>query len=217
MPIGSWKKPAADAANVVDPTPGVQSAQPVEGLSVSTPPAQPATPRKAVADAVTQDMARTTSEGKELENRVLSYREMLEAEGINLAEAERIVEAILIEGVYTETVFLTKNISVTFRSRTQGDYQRYLHALEVHQPRYQSEQNEILLRYTLAGSLVAYRGRTFVHPPQGELKAANDAHEERLAWIAEQPEVLIRTLNAHLYKFDRKVLACVREGMIENF
>ena len=218
MPIGKYTKTTVEMpASTHETAPAVVAEPPPEPPVVAKKPAGPISPRQAVVGAVTEDLDRKVAEGAGLEQRQRTYAEVLAAEGIPLAEAERIVEALLIDGFYEETYMMTRRTSVTFRSRDYADTQRYLQAIEAYKPTYQSERNEIITRYVLASSLSRFGGETFEFADPGDIAAAQAAFDKRHAFLMKKPEVVVRWLMVALAKFDRKLDICAREGAVENF
>lgn len=218
MPIGKYTSTSPKPAELEAPTnAAVETPKPPEEPVVAKKATGPITPRQAVVGAVTEDLDRKVAEGAGLEQRQRTYAEVLAAEGIPLQEAERIVEALLIDGFYEETYMMTRRTSVTFRSRDYADTQRYLQAIEAYKPTYQSERNEIITRYVLASSLSRFGGETFEFADPGDIAAAQAAFDKRHAFLMKKPEVVVRWLMVALAKFDRKLDICAREGAVENF
>ncbi len=201
--IGSYRRPTQSAA--AEPEPEiVEKAQRVE------------TPASTLSEGIQEDLRESLSKTRETTDKAKSYEEILADQNISLQKAHAIVDAMLEKGFYEETFPLklpsASPITVTFRTRLQSDYVRYLRALEVYMPKYAAEQQEIQMRYFLASSLVQYRGTKF--------KTSNDAdkdHSTTLDWIEKQPERLIFLLSQKLSIFDMQVSSVMSEGAVENF
>ena len=94
-------------------------------------------------------------------------------------------------------------------------------ALQIRQPVYQDIANEIVIRYNMAASLAAITG-----PAEKRFAfAADDTSDEeviklfdkRMHYIERMPGALFAKLSMKLSKFDRIVVAVMREGVTENF
>lgn len=201
--IGSYKKPMvpADAQQsdtaepqIVDKRPKIDS------------------PTKALSEGVTEDLKDSIERTKGAAEKAKSYEEILAEHDIPLAKAHAIVDAMLEKGFYEDTLAVTKSSSVTFRTRIHADYVRYLRALEVYNPKYVEEQQEIQIRYFLSASLISFKGVSFSNQEDPE-----KAFDEKLAWIEKQPERVIHLLAGKLSKFDLQIQIVMSEGIVENF
>jgi hypothetical protein len=177
----------------------------------------PKTPAGAMSAGIKEDLKQSVKVDEEGIEKAKSYEELLAEAKVSLDDARCIVDDMLSKGFYEETVPLTQKLTVTLRTRKHADYLRYHEALEIHNPRYQEEQNEMALRYCLAGSLVRFHDQNFVYPKVTETDKYRKAFDERLAWIEQQPERVIALLAVKLNNFDRKVATVLSEGVIENF
>lgn len=178
----------------------------------------PPTPGKTVVDAVEKTIEKDLLETSAVVDKALSYEDLLKEEGITLDEANKIKDAILIQGYYSETTQITSTVSVTFRTRTYDDIRRFHQELEAYQPKFVTERNEIAMRYFLAASLEAFKGDTFTFPhPTREPELAKAAFDKRHEYILGLPEVLIEKLCAILQKFDYKTRIVWSEGAVESF
>lgn len=178
----------------------------------------PNTPAKALTEGLQEDMQKDIEQTKETTIKAKGYAEILEEAEISLDKARMIVDDLLTKGYYEEDIQITKSSYVTLRTRTHADYRRYLRALEAVNPKYIDEQQEIQIRYFLAASIVAFKGQAFSHPkPSAGDTAIEDAFDQRLEWITNQPDTLINLIAVKLSKFDRMVKVVMSEGVIENF
>ena len=176
------------------------------------------TPASKLAEGVQLDIKKDVEDNKNTVTKAQGYQEILAEAEISVEKAHVIIDDLLTKGFYEEAMNVTKTATVTFRTRTQYDYRRYLRALEVVAPKYIDEQQEIQLRYFLAASLVEFRGQRFEHvKPSARETDIEDAFEKRLAWLKDQPDTLITLLAVKLSKFDRMVKVVMSEGVIENF
>jgi len=179
----------------------------------------PNTPARSVVAGIKEDLKSDTDELTENVEKVQSYKDVLEDHDITLDKARSIVDDLLTQGFYEERVLITKSVFVVFRSRTHEDYRRYHTALEVTNPKYKEEMNEIALRYCLAGSIVRFRDHKFDHPDinKSTFEERGTAFDKRLDWIEQQPERLIAILAVKLNIFDLRIATVMSEGVIENF
>lgn len=155
---------------------------------------------------------------KDALNPIEDYRAYLKNENIDEEEAACIVDDIFTKGYYQEYVQLTKKARVCFRTRQQTDTIRLDTALQVHKPVYETVLNEMICRYNLVGSLVEYNGTKLPFPNEkSTLEDIDKYFDERLTFVEKLPQVVVARLSNALAKFDRKVMAVLREGVAENF
>jgi len=178
----------------------------------------PNTAAVAMTDGLQEEIRKDVEDIKETAEKAKSYEQILEEAEVSLDKARVIVDDLLTKGYYEEDVPVTKSSFVTFRTRTHSDYRRYLRAIEMINPKYIDEQQEIQLRYFLAASLVSFKGHAFEHPrPNSSDSAVEKAFDARLEWITSQPDTVINLLAIKLSKFDRMVKIVMSEGVVENF
>lgn len=180
-------------------------------------PAAPPTPAKAVVTALEDSLQRDVDAAEGVAKRTLTYEELLEREGITKEEAYVIRDALLVDLYFSQTVFLTENTSVKFRTRSYHDFIRYHQAVERANPFTVAERDEITMRYFLAASLEAYGGTQFEFPDSADSAAVEKAFEVRLKFISKLPEAVVEVLGRHLHKFDRKIRIVLSEGAVEDF
>lgn len=206
MNIGNYKKP-----DIED--------QEVEGnFDIEDKRENVSTPASTMAEGIKGDLEKDIQEQSSTAKKAKSYDEILKENDIPLDKAHAIVDSILMNGYYEETLPITKTATVTFRTRLHSDYKRYLRALEILNPRYVDEQREIQSRYFLAASLSSFKGQVFEHAgPKDSKEIADRSFEARLDWIEQQPENLILLLLNKLAQFDRTVAVVMSEGVVENF
>jgi hypothetical protein len=180
-------------------------------------PAAPPTPAKAVVSALESTIEKDVKEAEGVTDKALTYEELLKRESIDLDEAYRVRDALLIDGYYGETIFLTPNTSVRFRTRAYLDFTRFHQAVERAQPRYLPERDELAMRFFLAASLEAYGGKTFEFPPTSDVTACENAFDVRHRFILSLPEAVVEVLGRHLHKFDRKIRVILSDGAVEDF
>lgn len=176
-------------------------------------------PAKSMAQGIQEDLSNDVKANEDTVEKSKSYEEILEGADISLDEAKAIVDDMLTLGYYTERVPVTKSISVGFRTRVHADYLRLHNALEALNPKFEEEQNEIMLRYCLAGSLARFKDVEFDFPDREKAshESLTKAFDVRLDWIEKQPERLIALLATKLNTFDSKIALVMSEGVIENF
>jgi len=169
-------------------------------------------------EGIQEDLRQDVEGTQDTAEKAQSYEDILAENDIEKSHAQSIVDAMLTQGYYEETVPVTKTTTVTLRTRAYEDYQRYLRGLELINPRFVEEQQEIMGRYFLAASLVAFKGEVFVHTePTATPKEREDAFDTRMAWLSSQSERLVNLLISKLSKFDRTIQVVMSEGVVENF
>lgn len=203
MPVGNYKKKSE--------------------LDLSKAPSSTAAPAKlspsgTVAESVKQGLQSDVSEAGTVADRALTYEQVLEAVELTREKALQILDAVLLEDFYEETLPVTEKATVTFRTRTRQDTVRFYQNLEVYQPRYESQREESRQRYNLAASLVAFRGTTFEHPASSAgLQAIEAAFQLRMDYVCALSEPVVDRLVLELHKFDKRVFAALNEGAVEFF
>lgn len=172
------------------------------------------------ADAAIKEVAETQQARRENEerNRVPSYEEGLKEAGISLKEARVIIDSILFQQFYSETIQLSKQFEVVFRTRLYEDNIRAMKYLEVENPSYPQSINDLLARYNLAASLLQYGETSFEFPSKDTTKEQEEKlFDIRLQFVKRLPIPVIMRLLAELNKFDYKVSAALADGAPEDF
>lgn len=202
-PTASETKETAQAA---------QAAQALEkeigdAVGSTTPEEAEARLRKQVYDGLLSDL-----------EPVIDYQKFLAQEGISEETAADIVDDLLFKGYYEERISLTRRSTVVFRTRSQTDVLRMQTAIEVQRPTYEAALNELVVRYNMASSLVSLRDLEFEFPDEKATKErAEELFDIRLNFIETLAAPLFSKLSLKLARFDRKVVATMREGVAENF
>lgn len=186
---------------------------------VAKPAAKPApTPAKVLVDSVEATLETDLADVEEVTKRALTYDDYLTEVGLTRESARKILDSVLLEDVYQETVPITPSVTATFRTRCYQDMVRYHQTLERYQPKMVAERDEIAMRYFLASSLVAFRGESFTFPhPVREKEAADAAFQKRHDFVLALAEPAVQRLSAELHKFDKRVYVALHEGAVEFF
>jgi len=178
----------------------------------------PTTPSGAVVKGIEADLEEDIKENVAREAKNRTYIEILKDSNVTVDEAQAIVDDLMTKGYYSEEVQITKKITATFRTRNHSDYLRYSTALQLLNPKFRQEEDELALRYCLVGSIARFNTTNFAHPgsktPPDEAQKMFDA---RLDWVEAQPERLTALLSVKLRRFDEKVMVVMSEGVAENF
>lgn len=177
------------------------------------------TPTLAMSTGIQEELKQGAKRSESKETKAKTYKEILSDRDVSLDKARSIVDDMLTKGYYEEIIPITKNVTVTLRTRAHGDYIRYLRALEFIAPKFMDEQNEIQQRYFLAASIVAFKGDTFEHPEisKNNSKEVEDAFDVRLKWVEKLPERVVFLLLNKLSSFDQMIADVMSEGVVENF
>lgn len=148
-----------------------------------------------------------------------AYQKGLESVGLTPLEARGILEHVLVNDVYEED-FQMGPIKVTVRTRSYKDVIRTLRYLELEKPTYAMGINDVMARYNMAASIVAYGGNRFEHPSKksgATDEQIDDAFNKRLDFIMELPTVALQKLMQITHDFDTKIGAVFAEGAPEDF
>lgn len=174
------------------------------------------TPSTSLSEGIQEILQESIDKTKEGVEKAKTYEQILAERGVTLSKAHAVIDSMLEKGYWEEIIPLKLKtpapVTVTFRTRSQADYIRYLRALEMYNPKFVEEQQEIQLRYFLAASLVAFKGKTFSNGTDQD-----KIMEEKLKWIEAQPERIIGLLGQQLAIFDMQIQAIMSEGSVENF
>jgi hypothetical protein len=143
------------------------------------------------------------------------YEEGLAQVGVSKEEARTIMEKVLANRYYEETVKIGK-LSVTISTRKYGDSLRAQRCLEAESPSYPVGINEVIARYNVAASLVRFGDTKF------EIGGKDDTEEEarfneRYEFLISLPSVVIAKLMMIVHNFDLKLAAIFAEGAPEDF
>lgn len=139
------------------------------------------------------------------------YRKTLEREGIPLDEARKIIDTVVVQTKrWEERVFLTKNFSVVFQTRTPEDIDRLNLLYEKEMPHYEQTMLKHMRTHNIAASLVRYGDKKFP-------RETDEDFIEILKWVDKLPQPTWALLSRKLEKFDWKVNFVFADGYIENF
>ncbi len=166
-------------------------------------------------EAKEQTMEEVTDEISELESDIekvreapeLTYEERLGKHGVSRADAEKIVDAMMVKGEYRKTYAITSKYSITFKTRLMEDQNRALDVIEIKGPQYPATVGNIVAEQNLAASIVMFRDIDF---KDKDIKA-------RVKWVQKLPDTVARILANKLSKFDQMIMDVLDEGAIENF
>lgn len=149
------------------------------------------------------------------------WRDNLKAAKLSEAEAEAILDGMLLQGAWEKTIKLYRGkLRVTFRTR--DSFSILQTALAVDRLQHKEDQRavaQVSFRIALAGSLVQYGDKVLTHASQG---ASNQEVErlfnQRLDFIDKEiPAAVIPTVWSALAEFDNEVAAALSEGAESGF
>ena len=150
------------------------------------------------------------------------YYKGLEAVGVTVDEARRILDEILFEKYHEETFKLNSKRSFKLRTRVYRDVERALRRIEAEAPTLPSHFEDLLCRYNVAASLAAFGDDTYSFPDRTKDKnvtaeAVEDAFEQRWEVVMSLPTAVFHRIHQSLVKFDLKMQAILAEGAPEDF
>lgn len=177
-----------------------------------------ASPEKEKLDSMENRLEKKAEETEEALKPKLDYEAQLKQHGISTEEAANIVDAVLFHGYYSETIKISSRISVVLRTRQARDTTRTLDYLEVARPMYDSNYNEVVSKYALAGALERLGDDRFSFPGrESKSDDIEEAFQQRLRYVEDLPDPVLRLLYLKMQKFDERVRIVLQEGAIENF
>jgi len=192
--------------------------KPVAAESQSNEPPPEMTPPETPAEKVAQARVDLYADIQDAMLPIENYRKYLEEHEITEDEAARIVDDLMTNGYYEEEIPITRRVSLRLRTREQRDVIRVQLAMQVQRPLFTDTMNELVSRYNLAASLVAYNGKEYYFPgPTDSPERVDQLFDDRLKVVEKLASAVFSRLTVSLARFDRKVLAVMREGVAENF
>lgn len=182
-------------------------------------PAAPASPTKDALDKAEARLEEAASKDEEALKPMAAFEEKLKAAGLTKEKAAEIVDAVLLQGYYSETIKITSNIFLKLRTRNARDIKRIQEMLEAQRFTLDSHYTEMWGRLLLAASIESFGKDKFDHPsPRKEAyDVVEKAFIERVNYIDSLPDPALRVLLQKLWKFDNRVSVAIEEGSIENF
>lgn len=168
-------------------------------------PTLPAEPKGTTADAQIDQLERSIDEIEKSSE--LTYEQKVKNHGLTMDEALDIVNAILDNGYYEKAYKVTPRWEVVFRTRNTTDQDRVLRRIEELNPQFPATVTQTLAKYNLAASMVRFKNIDF----------SKKEFEERLKYVLNLPEVVLRVLTGKLARFDQLMLDVLDEGAIQNF
>jgi len=192
----------------------VTSAVPDNGQKASTPATkEPQIRKKKLTTRPTKEEEEEEREDVPLpvaKTRAELYVEGLAQHNISVEEAAEIVDAMVSEFSYSETVTLTKRVDVVLRTRTPKVNKWFNEVVTKVPPQNDGVFFSLLASVNLAASMVQYGDRVF----ENESK---EGFNNALDFVNRLPQPVFSVLTERLSKFDAKMAAVLKEGYAENF
>lgn len=138
----------------------------------------------------------------------MTYKERLSEIGLELEDAEEVIDAMMVKGEFRKTYPLTSKYAVTFKSRKLEDQNRALDVIEAKNPQFPSTVGNIVSECNLAASIVKFNDIDF----SDDMKIT-----EKIKWARNLPDTVASLLASKLAKFDQMLMTVLEEGAIENF
>ncbi len=148
-----------------------------------------------------------------------TYEDQLKEAGITREEAARIVDAIMEQSFWAESVKITKSTTARLRTRSSRDRTRAMERVETARPQYDAHYYDLMNKLLLAASLEAFGRVKFDHPARDakpeEVEAAFDTRFKYLDVVIADPayQLLLRAF----LRFEDKIRVVTQEGVVENF
>lgn len=137
----------------------------------------------------------------------VTYASKLAEVGLSKEDAAGMIDQLMTKGYIEKSYPITKNRSVTFRTRSVRHQSLALDALETQSLQYPTSISHLFAVYNLSSSL-----RKF-----GKVDFSSFKPEEVKQWVSDLPEVMLHVLGRKLTQFDQEVITVVDEGGLENF
>jgi hypothetical protein len=143
-----------------------------------------------------------------------TYEGGLASVGLTLADARRIMEEILVDNCYQETVYIA-SLPVTLRTRSYHDTVRLHRFMTAENPAYQASIQDVIARHNLAASLTKYGDKEFDFPDDEKL--AETAFDKRMQFIETRNALVVGRLMKLVYDFDNKMTKVFADGAPQDF
>jgi len=148
----------------------------------------------------------------------LSFEQRLQKVGLSLGDARLIMDTILTNGYYEETVAFNTEKKVVLRTRTYEDTLRAQKFLELESPTFPIAINDLIARYNTAASLARFGDQDFSKPEGDKTPdSVEAAFERRYEFLMRLPTVVVVKLMGLVHKFDIKMQAVFDEGAPKDF
>lgn len=139
----------------------------------------------------------------------MTYEDRVKEQGLTMADAMGIIDAMLTRGIYEKSFPVTSKFSVTFRTRSVEDSDKMFEKLEKIKPEFNLSIAGHMAKYNLIHSLAAFGNKQFENTPAGKEMASK--------FVAALPGPMFALLVNKLAKFDNQINTVLEDGAIENF
>lgn len=171
------------------------------------------TEKEKIANDLAQEEEVKTSELKKLD-----YPERLKHFDLSIDDALKIIDDMLVNFKYVETLKIGHRVEVVFATRSTR-FQHYLsNQIDAINPKKVGFMNQLMTEYQLAGSLERY-GK-IIFPELDDQSAEQDwlaAFDERFKFVKRLAGPVYVALCNKLVFFDLKMATVFSEGYAENF
>lgn len=204
--------------------------EPLLTPSPVAPPSAPTEKQSAEGTVTASDVAKVAGALEEAlrpltpEEKAKRYLEGLAMVGVTQEEARSILDSVLFNEYYEETVTIGRGVTAVIRTRTYNDTQRMLRILEAEAPKMPVHYNDILARCNVAASLVEYNQKKFTAPVRSDgmsrdafKKLEEEAFHDKVEYVLQLPTPVMSKLMNMVALFDSKILAVFDEGAPEDF
>ena len=146
------------------------------------------------------------------------WLEELEYEDLSTAEAAKILDAVITNGMYEES-YKMGSIVVKVRTRTTSDADRVIEAIQDFKPETSGTLSHLIARMNLAASISQFGENRFNFTPanDGNQEVLEQEFSERYNHLSKLPAQIFFSLTQVLERFDRRVQLACDPRAIENF
>ena len=149
---------------------------------------------------------------------LMTYAERLERNEIKKEEALIIIDALLSQGKYSETVKLGPERTAKLVTRSTRFNTFLSDTIDIADPQKVGKLNQLMTEYQMAASLVEFCGREL---PDLSVGMPEDVWrktlEEKVRFVRTLPSPVFIALCNKLSRFDAKIILVFSEGYDENF
>ena len=152
------------------------------------------------------------------EDRPLTYKERLDSIKVSMDDAMSIIDSVIKNDVYKETVKLSKDTDAVVSTRDVRFNDKLNKVIDELKSDKVAVFSQVSSKYQLAGSLVSYAGQQLpAFTPMMEDVQWEEVMNARLKFVEQIPSPVFLALVGKLAKFDLKMTAVFSEGYEENF
>lgn len=141
---------------------------------------------------------------------IKTYLELLEENGISETHVMKVLDTLITEGTVQWAFTLLDKIPCMFKTRSQDAAKFLMECLEQEDPKSVFRYQSIVAHVNIAASLTKFNNQEFSTDSRESIKA-------NMAWLSEQPFIIVDRLTKQLALFDRVIAVATSDWGVKNF